>query len=184
MKTRIVTWLAMMASACLFASSAHAAEPWQTLKGCRLVESASNDGDNFRVRWKEKEFTVRIYFVDALEVYTSQRDLIKAQASYFGIPVGQAVAAGKMAREFTRKHLQGGFNVKTRWQGVFGGKDAARKYGLVSVGGEDLAELLVANGLARIQGMGIEGQTQAEVARLRQLEKRAKAGKRGAWGME
>ena len=71
----------------------------------------------------------------------------------------------------------------TRWQGVFSGQKGARKYGIVSVGGEDLAELLVANRRARIHGMGIGGNTWEEVERLKALEAQTKAEKRGAWGM-
>ena len=51
------------------------------------------------------------------------------------------------------------------------------------MGGQDLGELLVANGLARIHGMGIRGKTWEEVERLKALEAQAKAEKRGAWGM-
>ena len=66
---------------------------------------------------------------------------------------------------------------------MFSEKPNARKYGIVSVGEKDLAELLVANGLARIHGMGIGGKTWEEVERLKALEAQAKAEKRGAWGM-
>lgn len=78
--------------------------------------------------------------------------------------------------------MKDGFSVRTRWQGVFSGQPNARKYGIVSVGGHDLAEMLVANGLARIHGMGIGGKTQEEVERLKVLEKQAKAEGNGTWG--
>jgi endonuclease YncB( thermonuclease family) len=175
--------LAILSLACLQAPPAHATKPWQTLDGCRLVEHGANDGDSFRVRWNDEEFTFRIYFADTPEVYARQRDRVSAQADYFGITVEQAVEVGRLARQFTQNALQNGFSVRTRWQGVYGGDRVVRKYGTVTVNGQDLAELLVANGLARIHGVGIGGETREEVARLRALEAKAKAAGRGAWGM-
>lgn len=163
---------------------ANAAKPWQTLDGCRLVEHWRNDGDSFRVLWNDGELTVRLYFADAPESDYRFMDRTRAQAAYFGITQEQAVEVGKLAKEFTRDALKGGFSIRTRWQGVFSGQANSRKYGIVSVGGQDLAELLVANGLARIHGMGIGGQTWEEVERLKALEAQAKAEKRGAWGMQ
>ena len=97
---------------------------------------------------------------------------------------GEAVEVGKMAKAFTRDALGGGFSVRTRWQGGFSGQPNFRKYGIVRVGGQDLTELLVANGLARIHGMGIGGKTWEEVDRLNALEAQAKAEGRGAWGLK
>ncbi|MGD9782392.1 MAG: thermonuclease family protein [Kiritimatiellia bacterium] len=180
----MAAWLAALAVSLLCALPLQAAQPWQTLANCRLVESRTNDGDSFRVRWNGGEWTVRLYFADTPEADTRFRDRTRAQAEYFGITEGQAVEVGKTAKAFTRDALKGGFSVRTRWQGVFGNKGATRKYGIVSVKGQDLAELLVANGLARIHGMGIGGKTWEEVERLKALEAKAKAAKRGAWGLE
>ncbi|MGD9613324.1 MAG: thermonuclease family protein [Kiritimatiellia bacterium] len=164
------------------APAAQAAKPWQTLADCRMVESGTNDGDSFRVQWNGGEWTVRLYFADTPESDWRFRDRTRAQAAYFGITDEQAVAVGQRAKAFTRKFLRNGFEVRTRWQGVFGNARATRKYGIVTAGGQDLAEALVANGLARIHGMGIGGQTWEEVERLRALETRAKSAGKGAWG--
>ena len=164
-------------------SPAQAAKPWQTLKACQLVESWQSDGDAFKVHWNGGDLTIRLYFADTPESDYRFMDRTRAQADYFGISEEQAVEIGKMAKEFTKNALKGGFSVRTRWQGVFSGQKGARKYGIVSVGGQDLAELLVANGLARIHGMGIGGKTWQEVERLKVLEAEAKAEGRGAWGM-
>ena len=96
---------------------------------------------------------------------------------------GSAVEVGKMASKFTQEALKDGFSVRTRWQGVFSGQKGARKYGIVSVGDQDLAEMLVANGLARIHGMGIRGRTWEEVERLKGLEAEARKAGKGAWGL-
>ena len=180
---RGVIWLAALMSLGLCAPPAQAAKPWQTLTGCHLVDYYTNDGDSFRVHWNGGELTVRLYFADTPESDYRFRDRTRAQAAYFGISEEQAVEVGKLAKDFTRDALKDGFEIRTRWQGVFSGKPNARKYGIVSVGDKDLAELLVANGLARIHGMGIGGKTWEEVERLKALEAQAKAEKRGAWGM-
>ena len=183
MKASAISWLSILVLGVILAAPAHAARPWQTLDACRLVEHWRNDGDSFRVHWNGGELTVRLYFADAPEADTRFMDRTRAQAAYVGITEEQAVEVGRLAKEFTRGSLKGGFSIRTRWQGVFSGKPNARKYGIVSVGNKDLAELLVANGLARIHGMGIGGQTWEEVERLKALEAQAKAEKRGAWGM-
>ena len=161
--------------------AAQAAKPWQTLDDCRLVENGTNDGDSFRVHWNGGEWTVRLYFADTPESDWRFRDRTRAQAAYFGIT--ETVAVGQRAKAFTRKFLKNGFEVRTRWQGVFGNAKATRKYGIVTAGGRDLAEALVANGLARIHGMGIGGKTWDEVERLKALEQTARAAGKGAWGI-
>jgi endonuclease YncB( thermonuclease family) len=163
--------------------SALAAKPWQTLDDCRMVEYPGNDGDSFRVHWNGGELTVRLYFTDAPESDLRFRDRIRAQAAYFGISEAQAVEVGRMAKAFTRKFLRDGFEVRTRWQGVFGNERSTRKYGIVTAAGQDLAETLVANGLARIHGMGIGGNVWNEVERLKALEEAAQAAGKGAWGI-
>lgn len=183
MKTWAATKLSVLVLAFLLTPSAQAAKPWQTLEACQLVESTINDGDSFRVHWNGGELTVRLYFADTPEADYRFMDRTKAQAAYFGITEEQAVEVGKMASKFTKDALKDGFSIRTRWQGVFSGKTNARKYGIVSVGDQDLAEMLVANGLARIHGMGIGGQTWEEVERLKGLEAKAKAEGKGAWGL-
>ena len=184
MMSKAIKW-PMLAMALVFFLNppAQAAKPWQTLEACRLVESWQNDGDSFKVHWNGGDLTIRLYFADTPESDYRFKDRTRAQADYFGISEEQAVEVGKMAKEFTKNALKGGFSVRTRWQGVFSGQKGARKYGIVSVGDKDLAEMLVANGLARIHGMGISGKTWEEVERLKGLEAKAKAEGKGAWGL-
>lgn len=183
MKIRSIILLTMAILPLLLTPSAQASRPWQTLEACQLVESWRNDGDSFKIHWNGEELTIRLYFADTPESDYRFMDRTRAQAAYFGISEEQAVEVGKMAKEFTRNALKDGFSVRTRWQGVFGGEKTARKYGIVTVPEGDLAEMLVANGLARIHGMGIGGKTWEEVERLKVLEAEAKAAKRGAWGL-
>jgi len=162
---------------------AASAKPWQVLSGCVVVQNKSNDGDSFHVRWRGSEFIFRIYFADCPEDENRFPDRVAAQAEYFGITPEQAISVGKRASEFTLKYLKQPFSVKTRWQYAMGSSHLRRNYGFVEFGGRDLAELLVANGLARIHGVGVSGLTQEEVDRLRALEAHAKAHRRGAWGL-
>ena len=85
-----------------------------------LIENHNNDGDSFRVRWRDKEFTVRIYFVDAPETDLSYRSRVRDQADYFGITLEQAVEAGRMASDLVlTKLVEEGFTITTRRQQVF-----------------------------------------------------------------
>lgn len=179
----ILLGVALWVSGWVEVPSATAAKPWQTLEDCRMVEYPGNDGDSFRVHWNGGDLTVRLYFTDTPESDLRFRDRTRAQAAYFGITEAQAVEVGRMAKAFTRKFLRNGFEIRTRWQGVFGNERSTRKYGIVTAGGRDLAEMLVANGLARIHGMGIGGKTWDEVERLKALEQTARAAGKGAWGI-
>ena len=69
------------------------------------------------------------------------------------------------------------FTIITRWQNYPG-----RVYAFVRVGGRDLGELLVENGLGRIHGQTVKGLTQPMRDRLAELQEKAKADGLGAWG--
>jgi endonuclease YncB( thermonuclease family) len=141
-------------------------------------------GEAFCVRWQDKEFTVRIYFVDAPETDLGYRSRVQEQADYFGITLEQAVEAGNMASEFVLTKLkEKGFTITTRWQHVFSGYYPDRIYGFVTVGGRDLGELLVENGLGRIHRQKVWGLTEPVRSRLAELVEAAKAEGHGAWGL-
>ena len=73
------------------------------------------------------------------------------QGAYFGLTRVDAVKLGNEAKAFTAAALERPFTVQTRWRKVFG---PTRYYACVfTADGDDLAELLVRNGLARIYGM-------------------------------
>ena len=72
------------------------------------------------------------------------------QAAYFGLTRAQAVTLGKVAKDFTAQALAQPFTIQTRWRKVYG---SPRYYAMVyTATGEDLAALLVKDGLARIYG--------------------------------
>lgn len=181
---------------------------WEEWHGCRLIEDRGNDGDSFVVeRGDGQRAVVRLYFADCPEKARHQYNgpRIADQGRYFGgLTEEETVALGEEARDFTLPLLRrGSFRVLTRHEPVY---DSARIYGFVEVmgdgdfgvdgvgkgdaGGRDLAELLVAGGLARIHttgatrpGTGAGVSEKAEEQKLRALEKTAKRNAAGGWGL-
>ena len=158
---------------------------WNKLEDCVLADGYM-DGDSFHIRHKNKDIIIRLYFVDTPETDKTHEERNKAQADYFGIKDSQVIPVGQLGKKFTQKTLKGErFTVWTRWEDAMGSSQQKRYFGIVQVGKEDLAELLVQNGLARVygasavmpNGRGVDD----EFARLRQLEHRAKAKRLGAW---
>ncbi len=151
------------------------------------MEERSNDGDSFLVTQGGQNHTLRLYFADCPEKhrhqYNGQR--IAEQGRYFGgLSEEQTVGAGEAARDFSLGLLRKApFNVLTRWERVY---NSERFYGFVTTAEGDLAEGLVARGLARIYTKGEnrpQGRTSSEEkARLSELERTARQAKLGAWG--
>jgi competence protein ComEA len=159
---------------------------WEILEGCRLATNAPLDGDSFHVLHAGREYIFRLYFVDTPEIDPKYEDRAQDQAAYFGISTNEIPSAGRRAAEFTRKALAGQkFRVDTRWQNAMGMSRLPRFYGVVLVDGNNLAEELVANGLARIYGLRAnwpEGQRSATlINRLKNRELAAREQKRGIW---
>jgi competence protein ComEA len=182
----LIVRLAIACTSLLCATSAEAREPWQVWKDCRLIPNDSNDGDSFHIQAAGKEYLVRLYFVDAAETDMSFPERVKEQAKYFGISDDQAVAAGEAAEKFTQEKLAHPFTVRTCMQGAMGRSNMPRIYAFVGSTEGDLAELLVANGLARVHGsaaapVGLSS-PELEWQKLQRLESEAKAQKVGGWG--
>ena len=160
---------------------------WETFENCTLAEDRGNDGDSFILRHGGESHTVRLYFADCPEKYLSSlnADRVAQQAAHFGgISNEAAVATGQEAREFSLALLQKEpITMQTRWEEVY---DSGRYYAFVSVGGKDLAELLVSNGLARVhtKGSSRPGGAPERVQKeaLLKREQSARARRAGAWG--
>ncbi|MDW8310817.1 MAG: thermonuclease family protein, partial [Verrucomicrobiales bacterium] len=127
---------------------------WETLEGCRLVPGAFLDGDSFHALHNDREYAFRLYFVDAPETDPMLADRVREQAVYFGLSPGDIPRGAKLAADFTRELLgTNTFTVLTRWHNAMGRGRLARFYAVVLVNQTNLAEALVANGLARIHGL-------------------------------
>jgi endonuclease YncB( thermonuclease family) len=165
------------------AQKAPSAKPFERFDGCVLTPDEWTDGDSFRVRLLDGRLeTFRLYFVDTTESRTRGKRSDE-QAAYFGLTRAGAVKLGKQAKAFTAAALQRPFTIQTRWRPVFG---SPRYYAFVlTADGNDLAELLVRNGLARIYGTrtplpdGRDSRTY--LATLSGLEQQAKSAGLGGW---
>ena len=158
---------------------------WQRLNNCRLVPGKYMDGDSFHVRHGDKTYIFRLYFVDAPETDRSLDDRIAEQAAYWNISETRVTRLGRTATRFTERTLKNGFNVYTQWEDAGGASELPRYYGIVKVGKDDLSELLVEQGLARVYGATTPLPDGTSIdsffQRLRQLEARAKRRKAGGW---
>ena len=126
--------------------------------------------------------TFRLYFVDTTESRPRGKRSDE-QTAYFGLTRADAIKLGEEAKAFNAAALQRPFTIQTRWRRVFG---PTRYYACVfTADGNDLAELLVRNGLARIYGTrtplpdGRDSRTY--LATLRDLEQQAKSAGVGGW---
>ena len=158
---------------------------WEKLDNAVLGEGYM-DGDSFHIRHGNKNYIIRLYFVDCPESNEEFKDRNREQAEYFGVSPSRIVPLGNRASQFAKRTLGGKkFTVWTRWQDALGSSRQQRFFGIVMVGKQDFAEALVANGLARVYGASQvlpDGTTaNQKFAKLRQLERRAKARRVGAW---
>ena len=179
---RFLTTLAL----CGFAiAELEAGQRWETLKDCVYVANPANDGDSFHVKAGEKEYTLRLYFVDAPEISAENPTRLVEQAKYFGISVPQAIELGRAANSYVHDRLKEPFTVITHFANAMGRGKVERFYAFVQTKDGDLGERLVANGLARIYGKGTTapgfGSSAVEKSKLTQLENEAKQKQVGGW---
>ncbi len=158
---------------------------WEKMEDCVLADGYM-DGDSFHIRYNNKDIIIRLYFVDTPESDKTHEERNEDQAGYFGIADTQVVPLGVKGKKFTQKTLTGRkFTVWTRWEDAMGSSQQQRFFGIVQIGKEDLGELLVANGLARVYGASTVlpngNSIDSQFERLRQLERRAKAKRLGGW---
>jgi competence ComEA-like helix-hairpin-helix protein len=173
-------------AATLCCAVAEAREPWIVFKDCRTLSNESNDADSFHVKAGGKEYIFRLYFVDAAETDAEFPERVAEQAKYFGLTAEQTTKLGDLARRFTKEKLTRPFTVRTCLQEAMGRSKKDRYYAFIETAEGDLAELLVANGLARLHGSAAQpaglSSPEREWRKLRQLEQAAKQQKVGAWG--
>jgi len=161
-----------------------APRPWSVLHACSYQPHANNDGDSFHVRCGAEEFVLRLYFVDTPETNLLYPERTREQAEHFGASLDDTLKAGARARSFVREALRGPFTVTTRKASAPGRAKDPRFYGMVEVGGKNLDEMLVLQGLARAKGVavGVPGEkARAHARRLQLMEERAKQEGRGLW---
>ena len=166
-------------------ASAGDRKEWVKLTDCHYVEGKDNDGDSFRVHAADKEFTARLYYVDAPETNLRQGDRTHDQSLHFGITLDETMKAGEKAKQRTQELLQKPFVIWTRWATAGGRGRESRYYVIVEVDGKSLGEILVSEGLARTKGVAPnlpnEEKGKAYMKRLDDLENAAHEKRLGAW---
>ena len=148
----VVAFVVLLGASCLQAAEL------QEFKGVRYVPDANNDGDSFLVMMGDKEYRVRLYFVDCPETTASSKTdaaRVREQMRYFGLEsAGETMKFGAEATEFTRKALGKPFTMHTSFASALGRSAGGRVYAFITTStGEDLARLLVTNGYARTLGV-------------------------------
>ena len=158
---------------------------WVKLTDCHYVDAPDNDGDSFRVRGGDKEFTARLYYVDAPETNLRQGERTRDQSIYFGITLDETMKAGEKAKQRTKELLQKPFLIWTRWATAGGRGRESRYYVIVEIDGKSLGEILVTEGLARTKGVAPNlpsgEHAKAYMERLDELERAAREKHLGAW---
>ena len=166
-------------------TSAGDRKEWVKLTDCHYVDAPDNDGDSFRVRGGDKEFTARLYYVDAPETNLRQGDRTHEQSLYFGITLDETMKAGEKAKQRTKELLQKPFLIWTRWATAGGRGRESRYYVIVEIDGKSLGETLVTEGLARTKGVAPNlpsgKHAKAYMERLDDLESAAREKHLGAW---
>jgi endonuclease YncB( thermonuclease family) len=172
---------------CLPSIVAQAAKPkpLEKLTAFTYVDDKNNDGDSFRVKCADKEFVLRLYFIDAPETSLRFTEQTRKQSQYFGIALDETLAAGTMATDFVRTTLKDPFEVWTKWSPGGGQSKEGRYSAFVEVKGRSLIELMVSGGWARVSGYAAplpDGQkSPAYKKRLLELEGNARRERLGAW---
>jgi endonuclease YncB( thermonuclease family) len=162
MKSAFRIWLAFCGLV-LWGVSPRAAD-LQTFDSVRLIPVDWADGDSFRVRFPDgSEHTLRLYGADCLEWHVaddSDARRLRTQRRYFGISdfggaaessIRMAKSLGGAAAKEVERLLARPFSVSTAFADGRGDARYTRIYAFVTTStGEDLATLLVKNGLARM----------------------------------
>lgn len=152
------------------------------------------DGDSFRVvlddKGEKREEVIRLYYVDCPEtsaVGDSGKRRVRAQFRYFGLERGgEVIQVGLAAKKRVEILLKKPFTVHTAGSRAMGRSKKPRIYGMVTLhDGQDLAAVLVKEGLARVYGVKKtmpDGTKSGEYdAYLKDLELSAAMSKKGAW---
>lgn len=167
------------------AESKRTTSQWVPLKGCLYMTEEASDGDSFHVKFGQREFIFRLYFVDAPETDSKLEERVKEQCKYFGVTTAEHRKAAAAAKTFTAEWLKTPFLVTTRWQNALGRSRLPRYYALIDSGGHNLAEMLVQRGLARAKGTVaiLPDGTRAKdhMEKLKRAETEARTKRVGIW---
>lgn len=170
------------------------ANAWESFPDSKLVPTNFSDGDSFQVEiqrdGKREKQVIRLYFVDCPESTAdgeSDRRRVLEQMRYFGLESpDQVLDYATKASERTTQLLAKPFEVQTVFASALGRSRLSRIYArVITSTGEDLAAILVREGLARTYGIGRatpDGQSAADYEDvLTDLELSAIMARKGIW---
>ncbi len=161
-------------------------DPGEVCKIAAATPNDSNDGDSFHVSARGHRYIFRLYFVDAPETDASFPERVAEQAAYFKLSIPQTLELGELREEIRRGKTAAAVHRADLPAGGAGAEQPQRFYAFVETKEGDLAELLVANGLARVHGSeatpaGLRS-PELEWHKLQRLENEARQEKVGGWG--
>ncbi len=79
---------------------------FEDLVGAQLVVDAANTGDRFRIEHGGRQFWVRLAWVRSPPPEPEDKDALQMAMKHFKIEEDEALAVGRMAREFTLGYLE------------------------------------------------------------------------------
>ncbi|OQA27799.1 MAG: Helix-hairpin-helix motif protein [Verrucomicrobia bacterium ADurb.Bin345] len=134
------------------------AEAWERFEQVTLVPDGRNDGDSFIVKAGDRQLHARLYYVDCPETWDGasyQQRRMREQARYFGLESVDVVKQyGELAGQRTAELLKEPFTLYTVFHATPGGGEHPRYYSVIILAdGRNLAEVLAAEGLARVLGV-------------------------------
>ena len=169
------------------------AKELRRLKNVKYIDNPSNDGDSFTIKAGRRSYRLRLYYVDCPETSAPTRNdaqRVKEQTRHFGLnSIDDTFKFGNKATTLVKTLLKNKrFTVHTEFADAMGRSKRGRIYGFVTlVGGEDLADRLIKEGLARVYGMARETPTGVSKkrawAKLRTLEDVAQLKRAGVWSV-
>lgn len=184
--SRFSPFFLALAAFFLSLSPSQAGNEWKIWKECRVIPNEYNDGDSFHIQHGGTEHIVRLYYVDTPETGTSNRGgkkQVAEQAAHFGKTPEEVTYAGRYAKQATAQLPSHQFTVLTKESGALGNSRIGKIYAFVTAADDDdLASVLVENGLSRSQGTAAAPpgkDTQEFRSTYVRLEARARSGKVG-----
>jgi endonuclease YncB( thermonuclease family) len=188
----------LLVALCALAQGTLAADALQEFPNAVLVPTTYNDGDSFRVRFVRngnvEEKVIRLYFVDTFEStveFKSDQERLLEQTREFGFTKkdrARGIEFGKRATARVAELLSEPFTLHTAFAVALGRSRKERHYGMITTAsGEDLAAILVREGLARVHGVvrkrpdGTSGSDYEK--HLEDLQLEAAVKRLGAWSV-
>lgn len=191
MQEKLFSWFLPVAFGLIVFGSSIGFAELHKFSNVRLLDRPDNLADSFWVEFDGGVHHLRLYYVDSPKAGAGNESEIRRlreQAGYWRLGELTCLIAGaEESNHIMHLALQDSFRLYTAFAQAPGRADENKIYAFVTTAaGDDLATLLVGQGLARTRGVGRmtpDGLPRAEmIARLRDFELMAAVGEIGLWG--